>query len=284
MVKPLLKWVGGKTQIIDAVIGHFPDTIHGDYYEPFVGGGSVLLAALSSGRIHGKVYANDLNRHLIDFYRRVQSEPEELITDLRRLVNEFAEITGDGTINRKPQNFDEAITSKESYYYWVRALFNKDPSPAMFLFLNKTCFRGVYREGPHGFNVPYGHNTNPYVFTDTGITEVSKLIQDVVFTCLPFDTHLEDLKPDDFVYMDPPYVPEKLTSFVGYTGVGFGKEQHELLFATCGTLPCKFLLSNSDVQTVRDAFENFTVHVVSCRRAINSKNPAARANELLITN
>ena len=233
MVKPLLKWVGGKTQIIDTVLDHFPETIHGDYYEPFVGGGSVLLAALASGRINGKVYANDLNRHLIDFYKCVQSRPAELITDLTRLVNEFSGIIGEGTVNRKPLNLIEALTSKESYYYWTRAKFNTGPSPAMFLFLNKTCFRGLYREGPNGFNVPYGHNVNPSVFTAAEIMKISGLIQNVVFTCLPFDKHLEEVKPDDFVYMDPPYVPEKLTSFVGYTGVGFGKEQHELLFAMC---------------------------------------------------
>jgi DNA adenine methylase len=335
-MRPLLKWVGGKTQILDKVQRLFPTEMH-NYHEPFVGGGSVLLATLThrqngSLRITGTVYASDLNAHLIRFYKTVQADPEGLIVEMRRLIAELGESTGD-VVNRASTTLEEAKTSPESYYYWCRAQFNalaketnekgatarSHPLPstsflgtetnekgvgvdatvaALFLFLNKTCFRGVYREGPRGFNVPYGNYKNPQIVDEDHLRAVSALLAGVVFTHAPFQSSLErassgDLAVSahrgrrDFVYLDPPYAPETAKSFVGYTADGFGLENHTALFAVCKGLQEKgadWLMSNADVPLVREAFplSTYSTTVVSCRRAIHSKTPDARTNEVLI--
>ena len=297
-VKPFLKWVGGKTQIIKEVIGLFPTEMD-NYFEPFLGGGSVLLALLSEVRrgaiqVAGHIFASDLNPNLIGLYRNVQARPDALIAAVRSLVIEFEASVGD-TVNRKPTTLAEAKTSPESYYYWIRAKFNALPAvarssvaaSAMFLFLNKTCFRGVYREGPNGFNVPYGHYTNVAVMDEDHIKAVSELIKDVVFTCESFEEAISPVGLGDFVYADPPYAPMNATSFVGYNAGGFHSESHGHLFELCRGLVQKdalFLLSNADVPLVKEAFPGagFETKIISCRRAIQSNDPSARANEVLI--
>jgi DNA adenine methylase len=298
IIKPFLKWVGGKTQIIFDVLSLFPTNIN-NYHEPFLGGGSVLLGLLSYikyGKISlsGKIYASDLNSNLIYLYKNIQKNPEIVITNVKKLVDEFAKITGT-EVNRKPTNLHEALSSKESYYFWIRSKYNSltddersfPYASAMLLFLNKTCFRGVYREGSKGFNVPYGNYSNPTIFDETHIKNVSELIQDVVFTVASYKDSLNDINTGDFVYLDPPYAPESESSFVSYTSDGFGLEDHISLFKTCNimnTKNIKMLLSNADVKLVKDSFPTFQTKIISCRRAIHSKKPESKTNELLIYN
>jgi DNA adenine methylase len=171
----------------------------------------------------------------------------------------------------------------------MRNLFNSLPkdgpeSAALFLFLNKTGFRGVYREGPNGYNVPFGHYKKTDVLDETAIREVSHHIQNVIFTCEGFETALaRATNPDDFVYVDPPYAPETETSFVGYVAGGF--DEHGKLFDTLRGLPCSFLMSNSDVPLVRQAFPSptYTTDVVLARRAIHSRDPSRQTREVLVT-
>lgn len=296
IVKPFLKWVGGKTQIIDQVINLFPPELT-NYYEPFLGGGSVLLAVLTNPRIriYGKIIASDVNSNLIGLYLNVQSRVEELIADVGTLVEEFAQCQGD-QVNRKPATIEEAMTSQESYYFWIRSRFNamsrnerqSVKASAMLLFMNKTGFRGVYREGPHGINVPFGNYKNPTILDAEHIRLVSQIIQPVTFICQDFREALIEVLPGDFVYMDPPYAPENEKSFVSYTADGFDKDAHTALFAMCNLLTAKnirFVMSNADVGIVREAFnstDKYEVRTISCRRAINSTNPEARTNEVLI--
>lgn len=300
ITKPLLKWVGGKTQILDSVLSRFPPVIR-HYYEPFLGGGSVLLGLLgllSSGKIKvtGTVYASDVNKNLIAFYRNVQGVDtlEPLLAELKTLCAEYDGLTGK-TVNRAPTNLEEAKTSQESYYYYVRGQYNGLTgetkygvrASAMLLFLNKTGFRGVYREGPHGYNVPFGHYTNPTVYDETEVRRVSALIRNVVFRDMSWSVALSDLGTEDFVYLDPPYAPETDTSFVGYTAGGFGPDDHTALFARIAALKTAgvpFLMSNADVKLVRDAFPSptYTTIGITARRAINSKNPESVTKEVLI--
>ena len=297
MTKPFLKWVGGKTQILQEVLDSFPSTIK-NYHEPFLGGGSVLLGLLysSSITVTGTLYASDVNPHLIGLYKHVQSDPETLITKVKTLVDEFSQCQKNGVVNRNANTLEEALTSPESYYFWIRSRFNalttEEKSTvegsAMLLFMNKTCFRGVYREGPRGFNVPFGNYKNPCVLDENHLRAVSALVQNVVFTVRPFTESLALVRRGDFVYMDPPYAPENETSFVSYTAHGFSKEDHDVLFTACHKLEKKganFVMSNADVFLVRDAFPppKYETKVLSCRRAIHSKNPEARTNEVLIT-
>jgi DNA adenine methylase len=277
-MKPFVKWVGGKTQILGDVLSLFPKCTE-NYYEPFLGGGSVLLGVLSSDmQITGKVYASDINPGLIRLYQDVQSNVEGLIVELKKLSDVFVAI--DGThVNRKPSTLEEALTSQESYYYWIREKFRKESTSAMFLFLNKTCFRGVYREGPSGFNVPFEHKKHTNLFDEDHLRKVAILIKDVVFTVSSFEDVLPLVKPSDFVYLDPPYVPLNATSFVGYTSDGFDK--HETLFKMCHRL--NMVMSNADVPLIKEVFANYHTKIISCRRAIHSKDPSKRVNEILIS-
>jgi DNA adenine methylase len=300
IVKPFLKWVGGKTQIINDVLSNFPADME-NYHEPFIGGGSVLLALLTHRhngtlRIRGTIYASDLNANLIALYKTIQANPEALIAEVKKLSEEFANAKGTD-VNRKPTSSSEALTSPESYYFWIRSRFNaftneqrkSVEASAMLLFMNKTCFRGVYREGPHGFNVPFGNYKNPSILDEEHIRFVSRLFKDVVFQTQTFQTSLATIQAGDFAYLDPPYAPENETSFVGYVKDGFSLEEHRALFKLCSEMSAKnvkFLMSNASVKLVTEAFPTPTYNsqVISCRRAIHSKEPDARTNEVLITN
>jgi DNA adenine methylase len=307
MTKPFLKWAGGKTQIIAEVMARFPPTMN-NYHEPFLGGGSVLLALISciaNGTITvtGKIYASDINTTLIGLYQNIQANPHALIAEVRKLMEEAAvaaetqQTNAAAEVNRKASTLEEAQTSPESYYFWVRSRFNmlskEDrmtiPASAMFLFMNKTCFRGLYREGPHGFNVPYGNYKNPAILDEEHILHISALIKNVVFSVSSFPDAFSRAVAGDFMYIDPPYAPETTKSFVSYTSDGFNIADHKTLFARCAELKEKkvsLLMSNADVTLVRDAFpvSLYTTTVISCRRAIHSKEPDSRTNEVLITN
>lgn len=306
IVKPFLKWVGGKTQIIEDIMGLFPKEM-ANYYEPFLGGGSVLLALLSyvkSGaiKLSGKVYASDLNSNIISLYKNIQSNPGGLVAEVKKLSDEFAKCkTAVAREKRKlppvAKNLEEALASPEAYYFWIRARFNAltlderktVEGSAMLLFINKTCFRGVYRESKNKFNVPYGNYKKPVILEEEHIATVSALIKDVVFSCSSFTESLTKPSGGDFVYLDPPYAPETSTSFVSYTTDKFDADLHNTLFKTSGemkTKGIKMLMSNADVKLVRDAFpaSAYETKIISCRRAIHSKEPDARTNEVLIMN
>jgi DNA adenine methylase len=298
--KPILKWVGGKTQIIDKIISEFPVQIN-NYREVFLGGGSVLLSLLSymkSGiiNVHDKIYAYDLNEPLIYVYKNIQTRHQELYDILQNIIKDF-NLCENGIVNRNPTNIEEAKAAKENYYYWTRNKYNKLSvndkksvlGSGMFIFLNKTCFRGVFRVGPKGFNVPYGHYNNPEIINKEHLEEIHNLIQNVVFECCNFNTSLMSVEQNDFVYLDPPYAPETNTSFVGYTENGFNMDHHIHLFKLIHNLTetnKKIMLSNADVSLVRENFTNEKYNTLSilCKRSINSKNPDAKAKEVIIKN
>jgi DNA adenine methylase len=291
--KPLIKWVGGKTQIIQKIIDEFPIEID-SYHELFVGGGSVLIALLENIKlnkiiIHNQIYAYDLNQTLISMYKNIQTKPNELYIEIQKIIIEFNSINST-EINRKPQTHIQAQTSPESYYYWIRYQFNQlnqvqKNTPfgsAYFIFLNKTCFRGIYREGPNGFNVPYGHYLKPEIINQHHLNYISELIKDVIFINSDFVQSFNNINLNDFIYMDPPYAPINSTSFVGYTSDGFNLEKHLQLFNLSKNY--KFLMSNADVELVKNTYndDRFQIKTIICRRTINSKNPQSKVNELLI--
>jgi DNA adenine methylase len=301
--KPILKWVGGKTQIINKIIIQFPKEIN-NYYEIFLGGGSVLLALLiyiknDIIKIHGNIYAYDLNEALIYTYRNIQSNHNELYDELVKIITIFNSCPINDNINRKPNDIEEAMINKENYYYWIRSEYNKLCSDdkktiiasAMFIFLNKTCFRGVFRVGPNGYNVPYGHYNNPEIINKNHLDYINLLIQNVIFECLDFNVSLnrDNFEIDDFIYIDPPYAPEKTTSFVKYTDNGFDINNHHKLFILIHRLTqnnIKLILNNSDVSLIRDNFTNEKYNITSilCKRSINSKNPESKTKEVMIKN
>lgn len=294
--KPFLKWVGGKTQIIDDIVGKFPSTMK-NYHELFLGGGSVLFAVLSLQKegkitIKDKIYAYDINESLINVYKHLQKEKDALYDSIQTHMTEYDSIDG-VEVNRKPTTIAEAKTSKESYYYWLRSKYNSSTEgtverSALFMVLNKLCFRGVYRVGPNGFNVPFGHyKKTPTVISRQELDKISHLIQTVEFICSDFTDSIKLVKRGDFVYADPPYAPENEKSFVGYNAGGFTLETHNKLFKALRRLDrkrVKFVMSNAKVKLVTDAFERYSTTDIIARRAINSKNPESTTTEVIIHN
>ena len=290
--KPFLKWVGGKTQIIESIIDKFPKKMN-NYHEIFLGGGSVLLALLTlvSDKkiiIKGNINAYDINKNLIYVYKNIQDNIEEVLEELTILKEEYKGLTGEEII-RKPKNEEEAKSSKESYYYWCRTVFNfmKKYTPkhsAYFIFLNKIGFRGMYREGPNGFNVPFGHYKKvPEIFNKDQLYKIQSLIKNVNFYCLSFENSLEYVDIGDYVYLDPPYAKENKKSFVGYNKQGFDLDTHIKLFSMVKNLKVKFLMSNSDVPLVTKTFIDYQILKIEARRAINSKNPGSKTTEVIIS-
>ena len=298
--KPFLKWVGGKGKLLDHILSKLPDEIN-NYHEIFLGGGSVLLAVLSLEqkneiKIKGSIYAYDLNKSLINCFNQVKNNPTKVINHLKNIVKEFKSIQINTLNLRGAPNItiDNYTNTREHYYYWIRDKFIKSRkntimSAAYFIFLNKTGFRGMYREGNNGnFNIPYGHkNTQniPGILDEKTILNVSKLIHNVTFICSDFSESLSLVEQEDFVYLDPPYAPENKHAFVGYTKEGFSLEQHQTLFKKIKEIKnYNFIMSNSNVKLVKDAFNDYSIEEFVARRAINSKNPAAIAKEVIIYN
>jgi DNA adenine methylase len=271
-VKPLLKWVGGKTQILDKVLQEFPTDID-NYHEIFLGGGSVLFGILTLQKENiikvNKIYAYDVNEPLINLYINVKKNPLELYNKIHELIikyNECSKLNVSDKKERNPKNENDALLSKETFYYWIRKNYNSLTNEqknsligsSMFVFLNKTCFRGLFRIGPNGFNVPFGNYEKPEIVNKEHLLSISELIKNVDFKCLDFKHSIDNLNGNDFVYLDPPYAPENDKSFVGYNENGFNLENHIELFKKCDEIndkKIKFILSNADVKLVRENFK-----------------------------
>ena len=296
--KPFLKWVGGKTQIINYIITMIPKEMN-NYHEIFLGGGSVLLAVLSLQKqnkiiIRNKIYAYDNNYDLINVYKHIQNDKNELYRLINLYLLEYDNIENN-IINRKPSNIEEAKTSKESYYYWLRNKYNNIEKntiecSAIFILINKLCFRGLYREGKNGYNVPYGHyKKTPKIISEIELNNIYNLIKDVNFQHLSFTDSLKNIVEEDFMYLDPPYVPENLNSFVGYLKDGFNLKTHELLFFSLKDIikkfnNVKFIMSNSNVKFVIDNSKEYNLKEIIAKRTINSKKPNSMITELIIYN
>jgi len=310
-IYPFIKWVGGKTQLMEQVFNEFPKEIS-NYYEPFIGGGSVLFNLLN--KIEKKeikvetINISDINKDLIDLYLTIKKKYKKLIVNLKELKENYssAEIEKPSGEKRKkievlPTIKDAIKAGKEHVYYFYRNKFNelkKEDTKkialksALFIFLNKTCFRGVYRENSEGiFNVPYGNNKNVSMFDEDNLKKINELLKkyDVNFQVINFNELTKEIIYDKntFVYLDPPYYPEKEDSFTSYTSNDFNKEQHEKLVDFCKIIESKkskFLLSNSNTSFIKDNLKKFNCKVIDCKRQINSKNPGATAKEVLIYN
>ena len=292
--KPFLKWIGGKTQIIDVIVDRIPKEIN-NYHELFLGGGSVLLAVLSMRKenkikIKGDVSAYDNNSNLINVYKHIQNNKDEIYKFLKLYFTKYDNMNKK-KVNTLMNTVENAGKLKENYYYWLRDKYNTMDKntvecSAIFIFLNKTCFRGMYREGPNGFNVSYGHyKKTPKIISKKDMNKISNLIKDVNFIHSDFRESIKNVNDGDFVYLDPLYAPENSTSFVGYIAEGFDYESHKALFKEIKKLDkIKFIMSNSNVKMVRDIFINYECQEVIARRSINSKNPGSTTVEVIINN
>jgi DNA adenine methylase len=292
IAKPFLKWAGGKTQLINDIEKALPKYIYNDkftYIEPFVGSGAVLFWMLNNFSNLKKAVINDINEDLINTYKTIASRPKELISVLQILQNEFHGLEGQ----------DEA---KKEYFYSKREIYNKrkeeqSVQAALFIFLNRTCFNGLYRVNrKNEFNVPMGSYKKPTICDNENILAVSKALQKVEILCGDYEETLNFADNNTLFYLDPPYKPlSKTSSFNSYAKYEFNDAEQIRLRNFCSnlnTLNYTWILSNSDVKSkdendnfFDDLYSDFNIQRVDARRSINS-NPGKRGvlKELLITN
>lgn len=265
--RPFVKWVGGKSQLLDILQAEAPDAF-GRYYEPFIGGGAYLFSQLPHSAT-----ISDSNAELINCYQMIRDDVEALIRSLRTHKND------------------------ETHFYAVRAKKISTMTPVQrasrFIFLNKTCFNGLYRENKSGqFNSPFGRYENPKIVDTENLRAISKYLQtyDVEIKHSGYQYVLDKALPGDYVYFDPPYVPlTKTANFASYVKGGFGlQDQVELAntFAELSKNGVLVMLSNSNTPIIHELYKGFNIKIIHAARAINCKGGkrGKEANEVLITN
>ena len=273
--KPFVKWAGGKRQLVSILDKNLPDEF-ATYYEPFLGGAAMMFHMLSK-YTDQRCILSDLNHNLIQTYIVIRDHIDDLISTLKRYLDEY-------------------IRNPKEYYYVVRSNEPDDniERAARLLFLNRTCFNGLYRVNSKGqFNVPFGNYTKPNIINEENLRNVSGILQSsrITIHCRDFESIIDDVKSGDLVYFDPPYQPTSNTAkFTKYTDKDFGHKDLCRLAKLCDKLDrkgCYVLFSNSDSDLVRDLFDHtlWNISRISTNRVINSVGSNRKGHhELLIKN
>ena len=270
-IKPIIKWAGGKRQLLDTILPMIPK-FH-IYYEPFFGGGAVFFALQPEMAV-----VNDLNKGLVNLYRQLQCHLDEIMKELDRLQNEY---------NQLPD-----LEAKKEYYYQKRDIFNhglhKEENTielaALFVFINKACFNGIYRENSKGlFNVPSGRKEKVNCYDEENLRKVGKQLEETIVLSNDFRKICTFPEKGDFVFFDPPYYD----TFSDYQKNGFSEEdQRELakLFADLTKRGVKCMLTNSNTDFIKDLYKDYFIKVVSVKRMINRNGDDRTGEEVIITN
>ena len=258
MPRPFLKWVGGKGQLLDDLLARVTAAVpFGRYHEPFVGGGALFFELARQGQLGRKrAYLSDNNTNLMDTYRAVKDNVEEVI---------------DLLIAHKARHSEE-------YYYLVRSTVPESlpERAARIIYLNKTCFNGLFRENSKGgFNVPFGRYKNPMICDAENLRACAETLKKATIETRPFETVLDHANPGDLVYFDPPYVPlSKTSSFTSYDKAGFGEEDQRRLAEMFTQLDRKgvhVLLSNSKTDLVDELYRDYMIEAVFATRSVNNR-------------
>ncbi|WP_077413895.1 DNA adenine methylase [Chryseobacterium sp. JV274] len=291
--KPFVKWAGGKRKLLKEISSLFSDNIKTKkvtYIEPFVGGGSVLFWLLSCNQKISKIIINDINSDLMNVYRVIADQPEELISVLEIFQLEY-------------HAFRDNPEGRKNYYYTKRSSFNlRDQQQiihaAIFVFLNRTCFNGLYRVNKKNeFNVPIGSYKTPLICDKDNIIAVSKLLKNVIILNGDYYETLKyiDQHENCFFYLDPPYKPlSKTANFNKYSNYIFDDSEQQRLKEFCSLLNEKrisWVLSNSDLKNENqencffdDLYKDYNINRVNVNRVINNNSKEKNIKELLITN
>jgi DNA adenine methylase len=255
--RPFLKWAGGKSQLLSALVARVDGAgAFKRYHEPFLGGAALFFELHAAGHLEKGAVLSDANRNLVEAYLGVQGHVEEVIALLEA--------------HRRSH-------SKEHYYATrERVPVGLPERAARIVYLNRTCYNGLYRENASGaFNVPMGSYTNPRICDPDNLRAVSAALRSAVVECRPFETVLDRARPGDLVYFDPPYHPvSKTSSFTAYAKGGFGEpEQRRLaeVFRQLAARNIKAILSNSMTDFVRELYADFRIDTVDATRRVNSK-------------
>lgn len=270
-LSPILKWAGGKRQLLPQIIPLIP-TNYKKYYEPFVGAGAVLLDLQPQEAI-----ISDTNTELINVYHVIKTQPAELIELLKKYEQKHC----------------------NSFYYSIR---NADRDVESFgklsdvekaartVYLNRTCYNGLYRVNRFGyFNTPIGHNSSIQIVNEKGIKGIHGYLNSAKVTLLNCDYRdaLKGIRRNDFVFFDPPYYPMNRDSFLRYDSSYFGIKAQEELKSVCDALTkrgIRFIETNSDCPEIRELYSNYRQFEVDVRRCINAKAEGRRGKEMIICN
>ena len=264
---PLLRWAGGKWRLLKLLIKYLPKDISSRYYiEPFIGAGSLFfyLKPISA-------FISDANSHLINFYKQIRDFPEEVFNLL----------------------YEHAKNNGKEYYYQIREEYNLSgftiEQAARFIYLNRTCFNGIFRVNKKGFfNVPYGKKEPPALPTKQNLYLASKILEKSKIEALDYKLALKEARKNNFIYLDPPYPPLNGTSFfTHYTSDRFCENDQITLASMVDEIDRKgalFLLSNADTHLIRNLYKKYNVYELSVVRWITSKSVKHKVSELVITN
>ena len=285
--KPFLKWAGGKTQLLDEIDTrlHNKEIDSGQidtYIEPFVGGGAVFFHIAQNYPRISHFYLFDVNEDLVNCYNAIKNDVTSVVVELRKL-------------ERRYLKSDE--TARKNMFYQIRDEFNRDRSPAKLIFLNKTCYNGLYRVNKSNeFNVPFGGYKNPTICDEENLEAVSTVLQNAEIITADFEESEQYISKHCFIYLDPPYRPISSTaSFTSYAKGDFTEEDQVRLADFCKRIQQKharFLLSNSDPKNENpndrffcNNYKGFNIETVKATRAINCKGDGrGEIDELIITN
>jgi len=298
--KPFIKWAGGKGQLISQFQEYYPNDLYSHkidkYIEPFIGGGAIFFDIMQKFNIKS-AYISDVNRDLILTYKVIQQKPELLCDFLEQYQKEY-DMTEQDDRNNLFMSVREHFNNQRFEINYKQLSDNWIPRAAQLIFLNKTCFNGLFRLNSKGeFNVPYGKYPNPTILDKENIFAVSQILQNVEIKNANYSECFHETTSSSFVYFDPPYKPiSKTANFTTYTGLEFSdKEQIELAYfykKLDTEKQAKLMLSNSDPKNENpkdDFFENtfkgYNLHRVNAIRAINCNGEKrGKIKELVITN
>lgn len=297
--KPFFKWAGGKGQLLEKFRELYPkELLSGqltNYYEPFAGGGAVFFDLAQTVSFQ-QTFLYDINQELILVYKVIQNSNDALIDILDNLEKSYL-----------PMDAEE----RKIYYYGIRDKFNRGilnfnyqvynnswiERAAQSIFLNKTCYNGLFRfNNTGGFNTPAGNYKNPRICDKRNIKAVSALLKNSVIKCAGFEDVLNDIDKNAFVYFDPPYRPlNKTSGFTAYSKYSFTDEDQKKLAAVFAELDgkgCKLMLSNSDPKNSNpndtffdELYKDFNIHRIQARRNINSvASKRGLLSEIVVTN
>ena len=293
-IRPFVKWAGGKGSLIPQLNNFYPYELQNGvierYIEPFVGGGAVLIDILQKYNLK-EAYAFDINIDLINSYNVIKNNVEDLITNLKQIETEYLELEQEKRKEYfyKKRNEYNSYTLEENEQNIQRA--------AQFIYLNRTCFNGLYRVNKAGkFNVPMGSHKNPTICDEENLRNLSNLIQNVQFLYGDYRKSMKYVTEKTFVYFDPPYRPLNITSgFTSYTKEDFNDDnQRELaeFYRELNTQNLKLMLSNSNPKNTNkedtffdNIYQGFNIDEIYASRMINANSKGrGKISEILVTN
>jgi DNA adenine methylase len=269
MCKPVIKWVGGKRQLLNELKQYMPKKFN-TYFEPFIGGGALFFDLKIE-----KSFINDYNSELTNLYEIIKNYPEELIQDLEKHKNDSDYFYKIRELDRTPEKYKKISKIKKA---------------SRFIYLNKTGFNGLYRVNKSGqFNVPFGRYKNPNYADKENILACSNLLQHTTILNGDFEIIKEYIQKGDFVYLDPPYVPLNGTSsFTEYTDKGFDEDTQFRLKELCdyiNSIGAYFMLSNSYTDYIKNLYKDYNLITVQANRALNCKATGrGKINEYIVIN